>query len=107
MGPRLKAPAPIPTLIMIISLFSYVTRTLPLTLPLRLSRLLTGHALVVVTLREVRLGTASLATGSDGKFIDVQKLNFKKFVRRPALAVVSLLLLDRLQACRVLTGGDG
>lgn len=42
--------------------------------------------------REVRLGTASLVTGSDGKFIDVQRLNFKRFAKRPALAMVRVAL---------------
>jgi hypothetical protein len=43
--------------------------------------------------REVRLGTASLLTVTDGKFIDAQRLNMKNFIKRPALAVVGLPLL--------------
>ena len=41
----------------------------------------------------MRLGIVSLATGRDGQFIDVQRLNFRKFVKRPALSMVRCTLV--------------
>lgn len=38
--------------------------------------------------REVRVGTASLATVG-GKIVDFERLDYKKFVKRPALATVN------------------
>jgi len=37
--------------------------------------------------REVRLGTASLASSSTGPLVDVEKLNVKKYASRTGLAV--------------------
>lgn len=54
--------------------------------------------------REVRLGTASLVTGSDGKFIDVQRLNFKRFAKRPALAMVRVALHLYATLCDIQVG---
>lgn len=38
--------------------------------------------------REVRLGTASMLSSTNGVFIDVQKLDMRKYAKRPALAMV-------------------
>lgn len=49
----------------------------------------TGSARPMTTLgREVRLGTASLATSTTGALIDVEKLNIKKYAARNGLAMV-------------------
>ena len=37
--------------------------------------------------REVRLGTASLSSGAPGLFIDVEKLDLRKYAKRPGLAM--------------------
>jgi tetratricopeptide repeat protein 8 len=39
--------------------------------------------------RFVRLGTASLMSDYSGQFVNVEKLNLKKYAARPALAKVS------------------
>jgi tetratricopeptide repeat protein 8 len=38
--------------------------------------------------REVRLGTASLASASTGKLIDVEKLNIKRYASRNGIAMI-------------------
>lgn len=49
----------------------------------------TGSARPMTTLgREVRLGTASLATSTTGALVDVEKLNVKKYAARTGLAMV-------------------
>jgi tetratricopeptide repeat protein 8 len=49
----------------------------------------TGSARPMTTLgREVRLGTASLASSTTGALVDVEKLNVKKYAQRNGLAMV-------------------
>eukprot|EP00049_Salpingoeca_infusionum_P004994 m.86886 g.86886 ORF g.86886 m.86886 type:complete len:508 (+) comp12818_c0_seq2:144-1667(+) len=60
---------------------------------MRTARSATSRPVTSASGRFVRLGTASMLSGDDGLFIDVSKLDFQKYSRRPALARALCLYL--------------